>query len=237
MSHHTSSTVDSKTHAPSSTIHIYHPFTHTVHAALLNQMMISQFRWSAAAVHIERGRFPHDVVPVNNNCLKPSPFKFSYPTQNPRTFHSSNTSGTDKRKKKKKKKLIEPLAYSSYYYYYRKTPEKLRNYMGSQGSEEVGSFVKKPRFLCLHGFRTSGEIMKKQVGKWPESVLQKLDLVYLDGPFPALGKSDVEGIFDPPYYEWFQFNKVKEKKKEFPRFILPILICCFLFFCKRVSFE
>ncbi|CAK7347216.1 unnamed protein product [Dovyalis caffra] len=75
------------------------------------------------------------------------------------------------------------------------------------GSE--AEILKKPRFLCLHGFRTSGEILKKQVHKWPESVLQKLDLVYLDGPFPAQGKSDVEGIFDPPYYEWFQFNKVQ----------------------------
>lgn len=68
--------------------------------------------------------------------------------------------------------------------------------------------AKKPRFLCLHGFRTSGEILKKQVHKWPESVLEKLDLVFADGPYPAQGKSDVEGIFDPPYYEWFQFNKV-----------------------------
>lgn len=74
------------------------------------------------------------------------------------------------------------------------------------GSE--AEIARKPRFLCLHGFRTSGEILKKQVHKWPESVLQKLDLVFLDAPFPAQGKSDVEGIFDPPYYEWFQFNKV-----------------------------
>uniref|UniRef100_A0A2N9IEM5 Serine hydrolase domain-containing protein n=1 Tax=Fagus sylvatica TaxID=28930 RepID=A0A2N9IEM5_FAGSY len=74
--------------------------------------------------------------------------------------------------------------------------------MGSEGET-----VRKPRFLCLHGFRTSGEILKTQVGKWPESVLQKIDLVFLDAPFPCLGKSDVEGIFDPPYYEWFQFNK------------------------------
>lgn len=68
--------------------------------------------------------------------------------------------------------------------------------------------VRKPRFLCLHGFRTSGEIMKKQIYKWPQSVLDKLDLVFVDAPFPCQGKSDVEGIFDPPYYEWFQFNKV-----------------------------
>lgn len=75
------------------------------------------------------------------------------------------------------------------------------------GSEGVVA-VRKPRFLCLHGFRTSADILQKQVGKWPESVLGKLDLVFLDAPFPSLGKSDVEGIFDPPYYEWFQFNKV-----------------------------
>ncbi|KAI9201215.1 hypothetical protein LWI28_020200 [Acer negundo] len=73
------------------------------------------------------------------------------------------------------------------------------------GSE--GEIARKPRFLCIHGFRTSGEILKKQVNKWPQEVLQKIDLVFPDGPFPAQGKSDVEGIFDPPYYEWFQFNK------------------------------
>lgn len=74
------------------------------------------------------------------------------------------------------------------------------------GSE--GTIVRKPRFLCLHGFRTSGEIMKIQLHKWPQSVIDRLDLVFLDAPFPCQGKSDVEGIFDPPYYEWFQFNKV-----------------------------
>lgn len=67
----------------------------------------------------------------------------------------------------------------------------------------------KPRILCLHGFRTSAEILKKLVGKWPETVLGNLDLVFLDAPFPAQGKSDVEGLFDPPYYEWFQSNQVK----------------------------
>ncbi|KAF5456041.1 hypothetical protein F2P56_025556 [Juglans regia] len=68
--------------------------------------------------------------------------------------------------------------------------------------------VRKPRFLCLHGFRTSGEIIKKQLNmKWPDSVLRKIDLVFADAPFPSQGKSEVEGIFDPPYYEWFQFNK------------------------------
>ncbi|ESW30381.1 hypothetical protein PHAVU_002G149000 [Phaseolus vulgaris] len=66
---------------------------------------------------------------------------------------------------------------------------------------------RKPRILCLHGFRTSGEILKQLVLRWPEPVIQKLDLVFLDGQFPAQGRSDVEGIFDPPYYEWFQANE------------------------------
>ncbi|CAN1331969.1 Esterase CG5412 [Linum perenne] len=58
--------------------------------------------------------------------------------------------------------------------------------MGSEG--EIG---RKPRFLCLHGFRTSAEILKKQLNtKWPESVLEKLDLVYVDAPHPAEGKSE-----------------------------------------------
>ncbi|CAM8940207.1 unnamed protein product [Rhodiola kirilowii] len=77
--------------------------------------------------------------------------------------------------------------------------------MGTE--QEFPATTQKPRILCLHGFRTSGEIMKKQVvGKWPESVTSKFDLFFADAPFPCQGKSDVEGIFDPPYYEWFQFN-------------------------------
>lgn len=68
----------------------------------------------------------------------------------------------------------------------------------------------RPRFLCLHGFRTSGEIMRTQVlGKWQDHVTSRLDLFFADAPFPAEGKSDVEGIFPPPYYEWFQFDSVR----------------------------
>jgi hypothetical protein len=81
-----------------------------------------------------------------------------------------------------------------------------------------GGRRRRPRFLCLHGFRTSGEIMRKQVlGKWPADVTARLDLVFADAPFPAEGKSDVEGIFDPPYYEWFQFDKVRPPARLPPR--------------------
>ncbi|XP_069147604.1 uncharacterized protein [Solanum lycopersicum] len=66
---------------------------------------------------------------------------------------------------------------------------------------------KKPRILCLHGYRESAKILKKLIFRWPESVTGKLDLIFLDAPFPAKGKSRLEGYFDPPYFEWFQFNK------------------------------
>ncbi|KAJ8479986.1 hypothetical protein OPV22_023713 [Ensete ventricosum] len=82
--------------------------------------------------------------------------------------------------------------------------------MGSlaEADEGINHPRRRPRFLCLHGFRTSGAIMRTQVvGKWPEEVTARLDLVFPDAPFPAEGKSDVEGIFSPPYYEWFQFDK------------------------------
>ncbi|RWW21851.1 hypothetical protein GW17_00013970 [Ensete ventricosum] len=50
--------------------------------------------------------------------------------------------------------------------------------MGSIGEQESAkSGPRKPRFLCLHGFRTSGEIMRAQlVAKWPEQVISRLDL-------------------------------------------------------------
>ncbi|XP_044965142.1 uncharacterized protein LOC123425516 [Hordeum vulgare subsp. vulgare] len=77
------------------------------------------------------------------------------------------------------------------------------------GSLAGGVVARRLRFLCLHGFRTSGEIMLKQVvGNWPDEVTARFDLVFADAPFPAEGKSDVDDIFDPPYYEWFQFDKV-----------------------------
>ncbi|KAE7999990.1 hypothetical protein FH972_004362 [Carpinus fangiana] len=74
---------------------------------------------------------------------------------------------------------------------------------------------RKPRILCLHGFRNSGEILKKLAGRLPQTVLEKLDLVFLDAPFPAEGKSGVEGIYDPPYYEWFQGNEDYTKYTNF----------------------
>ncbi|KAF3439227.1 hypothetical protein FNV43_RR17502 [Rhamnella rubrinervis] len=81
---------------------------------------------------------------------------------------------------------------------------------------------RKPRILCLHGFRTSADILKQQIGKWPETLLHNLDLVFLDGPFPAQGKSGVEAIFGPPYYEWFQANQDFSEYTNFEECLLYI---------------
>lgn len=66
---------------------------------------------------------------------------------------------------------------------------------------------KKMKILCLHGFRTSGSFLKKQISKWDPSIFASFQMDFPDGLFPAGGKSDIEGIFPPPYFEWFQFDK------------------------------
>ncbi|KAK2374209.1 dihydrofolate reductase [Trifolium repens] len=81
----------------------------------------------------------------------------------------------------------------------------------------------RPRILCLHGFRTNGQILKKSIfSRWPQTVIQKLDLVFLDAQCLAHGKSEVEGIFDPPYYEWFQSNEDYTEYRNFEECIVYI---------------
>ncbi|MCO5587716.1 hypothetical protein L7F22_041667 [Adiantum nelumboides] len=46
----------------------------------------------------------------------------------------------------------------------------------------------KLRVLCLHGFRTSAAIFEKQIHRWDSSILQLLDLNFLDKPYAAFGK-------------------------------------------------
>ncbi|KAL3688142.1 hypothetical protein R1sor_014451 [Riccia sorocarpa] len=66
--------------------------------------------------------------------------------------------------------------------------------------------VKKLRVLALHGFRTSGAILQKQLSRWSPSVHELVELTFLDGLFPATGESDVKAIFEGPYFEWMQHN-------------------------------
>ncbi|KAG9454934.1 hypothetical protein H6P81_007838 [Aristolochia fimbriata] len=69
-----------------------------------------------------------------------------------------------------------------------------------------GGNKKKMKILCLHGFRTSGKFLQKQISKWDPSIFDAFEMVFPDGIFPAGGKCEIEGIFPPPYFEWFQFN-------------------------------
>lgn len=72
---------------------------------------------------------------------------------------------------------------------------------------ETTKAEKKMKILCLHGFRTSGAFLKKQISKWDPAIFADFDLDFPDGLFLAGGKSEIEGIFPPPYFEWFQFDK------------------------------
>ncbi|CAA6661948.1 unnamed protein product [Spirodela intermedia] len=86
---------------------------------------------------------------------------------------------------------------------------------------------KKMKILCLHGFRTSGSFLRKQISRWDPSIFSSFDLVFPDGIFPAGGKSDIERIFPPPYFEWFQFNK------EFTEY--ENLDACISFLCEYIA--
>ncbi|KAH7860229.1 hypothetical protein Vadar_011002 [Vaccinium darrowii] len=88
--------------------------------------------------------------------------------------------------------------------------------------------VRKPRVLCLHGFRTSAKILEKQTQVWPEFVREKMDLVFIDAPFPAEGgvkELGAEEELDPPLYEWFQANKDFSKYWNFDECVAFIEDC------------
>lgn len=44
---------------------------------------------------------------------------------------------------------------------------------------EVHKVEKKMKILCLHGFRTSGSFLEKQISKWNPSIFAHFDLVCL----------------------------------------------------------
>lgn len=62
----------------------------------------------------------------------------------------------------------------------------------------------KLRILCLHGWRTNGEILSMQMAALQANT--RMNCIFIDAPFPGRGEPD-KGIafFYPnrPYYEWF----------------------------------
>lgn len=66
---------------------------------------------------------------------------------------------------------------------------------------------RKLKLLGLHGFRTNGAILRQQLSKWGPALNNLFDVDCPDGPLPCSGKSEVEGLFEGPYYEWYRFNQ------------------------------
>lgn len=65
---------------------------------------------------------------------------------------------------------------------------------------------RKLKLLGLHGFRTNGNVLRQQLQKWDPALNDLFDIDCPEAPLPCVGKSEVEGRFDGPYYEWFRFN-------------------------------
>lgn len=81
-------------------------------------------------------------------------------------------------------------------------------------SDEVRTQPKvyrKPRVLCLHGWRTNGDILSMQMAALQANV--NIECTFIDAPFPGKGEPDKGIAFfypDRPYYEWFYRNRRKE---------------------------
>lgn len=71
-------------------------------------------------------------------------------------------------------------------------------------------FPKKPRFLCLHGHGSSAAIFRTYFDKWPESVTNKIDLVFINGPFPIGNPTPGD-----EHFEWFALDKVNTEHDNF----------------------
>ncbi|GJW63730.1 putative serine hydrolase FSH, alpha/beta hydrolase [Tanacetum coccineum] len=62
--------------------------------------------------------------------------------------------------------------------------------------------LKKPRFLCLHGHGSNAAELEEELTVWPKSVTEKMDFVFINGPFPIGDETDVIQRF-----EWFNLDK------------------------------
>jgi pimeloyl-ACP methyl ester carboxylesterase len=79
---------------------------------------------------------------------------------------------------------------------------------GVSSSPPGDEMRRKLRLLCLHSFRTSGEILREQVrlAGWEETLGDLVEFHVMDAPHPASGPvpPDVLAFFpDVPYREWW----------------------------------
>ena len=75
----------------------------------------------------------------------------------------------------------------------------------------------KLRVLCLHGFRTSGKIMKMQMRDVISTCDLFVDFVFLDAPHEAQGEPHeiVKKIWNPRDYSYFEWWNREDKTEEY----------------------
>ncbi|XP_076920854.1 uncharacterized protein LOC143582101 [Bidens hawaiensis] len=79
-----------------------------------------------------------------------------------------------------------------------------------QSLSKIQESPKKPRILCLHGHGSNALLLKEHFNNWPDYVLEKMDLVFINGPFPIIDEtSDIER------FEWYTMEKVNTTSENF----------------------
>jgi hypothetical protein len=71
-------------------------------------------------------------------------------------------------------------------------------------TSSVNSSDNKPHLLCLHGWRTCGEILSMQMAAMRSNTA--IDCTFIDAPFLSIGEPDAGISFfynNYPYYEWY----------------------------------
>ena len=61
----------------------------------------------------------------------------------------------------------------------------------------------RPRILCLHGYRSSAEVMELQLRPYAKALGDAVELVGMDAPLHATGPADPTIPEELPTYEWY----------------------------------
>lgn len=71
---------------------------------------------------------------------------------------------------------------------------------------ESGKREERLKILCLHGFRTNGSFLRKQLSKWDSSILAHFDMVIL-----YISSSNLSNPFNNFFALWILINYYKLK--------------------------
>ena len=86
----------------------------------------------------------------------------------------------------------------------------LPNRIAKENMKDKGG--RKLKVLCLHGYGYSGAYLKMRLQVWPANVLEAIDFVFIDAPFPTNNKPF-------PAFSWFNSSpEVHNLLQYFPHF-------------------